>query len=222
MKQLILILIALSGSLVYAQTDSIEKKVLLNTYLEKKITVEEFSKLGAKWNSLINSGNTYPHLDFDKNGKIEYCYLENFPQLSKNTIFSHVSEWLAINYGLSQANTYTSLADGKIICTLGMNVVENVRCNYTLIFTIRDEKALIEFVKLDYESTFNGYYTSEGNWVPDKTLTNNLETIFPIIMKKPTEWNYYFSILYNIDNNFRDAVLGLRSYITDYNQNYQL
>jgi len=218
-KILLLFTLATMGLQTFAQTDSIEKKILYNELSKNKITVEKFSDIGAKWNQFTKN-NTYPDIQFNNQDQVSYRFVETFDDVDRYTLFDRTMEWLAINYGLIPSYVYSNKESGKIIYTHTQDLFQNTKLVYSTIITIKERKIMLEYNNIDYQITTNGYYLNDA-WIPESTSNNNIEQIFPIILKKPADWSLYMNIAQSMDSYFRKNVENLKQYITDYNSNYK-
>lgn len=219
MKKLLILAFIISASNLFGQTDSIEKKILYNRYTSGQITLENFSETGIKWNKMISKIGRYTELPFAENGKVEYTFNETFPSQDKSGLYNRTLEWLAINYGIIPTYIYTNPADGKIISTQSFNTSGNEKCTYCYVFTIRDRKLKLEVINIDFETRGGGYYV-DGSWIPESTNTIGLEQMFPIILKRPAEWEKTIRGLGAIDAHFREDIEKLKAYILSYNERY--
>lgn len=215
MKKLLLLPLLFIALYLSAQNDSIEKSELLNAYKINLITQEEFSKTGIKWLQFIKK-NAYPVLPVDSNGLISYSFVVNFDTISKNYLYNRTLEWMAISYGLIPSYMYTNQSDGKIICTQSFGIPDSNKCTFTLVVTIKNGKMLLEFSNIDYEVKGGGYYSGE-TWVPEYNNLLDIELLYPVILKKPAEWDNDFKILKGVDNHINNDVLKLKDYILEYN-----
>jgi len=68
MKNIFVILLLISASKLYGQTDSIEMAIINSRFLHKEITQEEFSEIGYNWIQTIVKIKKYPDLPLDQNG----------------------------------------------------------------------------------------------------------------------------------------------------------
>ena len=219
MKNSFLFLIMIFGSTLYGQTDSIEKAILYNRMLSKEIGQVEFSRIGTRWNQTIKEINKYPKLPFDQNGQVHYLFLYKLKDFNKEKLFTRTLEWLSINYGLTPSSIYSNMEDGKIIFSNSLNLDNIYSCTYTSIISIKDEKILMEFIKIGIQAYFEGHY-SDNEWIPDKTTNFSLSQIFPIILKDPSEWNSDLNLLITMNKLIHIEKVNLYDYIMSYDSSY--
>jgi hypothetical protein len=219
MRVLVVLLLLIIGSEIHGQTDSIEKAVLFKMVSFKVISKSEFSTISKKWNATI-SKNRYPDLPFNNNyGKVQYSFIRYFQYLNKEKLFNRILEWLSINYGLIPAYLYSNLEDGKIICSNKISISDNTSSTYAYIFTIKDEKILLDISNISFQVTNFGYYSGD-TWIPDNTKNYSIDQVFPIILKDPLEWDFYFNLLYTIDKQCYSEINSLCDYIANYDKIY--
>ncbi len=212
MKIYIFLLILLVNSNLFGQTDSLEKAVLYNKLISKEITEADFSKIWAQWNQKI-SKEKYPDLPLDQNGQVHYVFINEFKGYDKAKLFDRTQEWLSINYGLLPASMYFNLENGKIILRNSLNLLKNYSCAYTLIISLKDEKIKLELISLMYDAYYEGDYASG---IPDKTIRLNINEVYPIILKKPSEWNNDFLLFKTTNQLFNAEIKNLGDYIQSF------
>jgi hypothetical protein len=212
MKKLIFLLFILFELNLYGQTDSIEKAILYNKLLSKEITEANYSKTGAQWVELINRVK-YPDLPLDQNRQVHYVVIKEFKGFDKEKLFNRTREWLAINYGLLPVNMYSDLNDGKIIFRNSLNLFNNYSCVFTSVISIKDEKVKFELMSLSYQAYYEGDYAAG---IPEKSVSFNITEVYPIILKKPAEWNTDLSLFKATNKLFVTETKNLEDYILSY------
>jgi hypothetical protein len=212
MKKYIFLLFIMFGTNLFGQTDSLEKAALYNKLISKEISEAVYSKTGAQWVELINRVK-YPDMPLDKNGQVHYVFIDEFKGFDNEKLFNRTMEWLSINYGLLPVNMYSNLKDGKIILRNSLNLFNNYSCSFTAIFAIKDEKIKVDLISLSYQLYYEGDY---ANGVPEKTTSFNITEIYPIILKKPTEWNIDLSLFKATNKLFNTEIKNLGDYILSY------
>lgn len=215
MKNSIILLILVFGSNLYAQTDSIEKAIIYEKLLAKKIEQAEFSTIWTKWNQTIKKISKYPDLPLDQTGQVHYSFLKEFAGINKEKLFTRILEYLSTNYGLFPSYLYSNLDDGKIILRNSVNLITGDNCNYTSVISIKNEKMLIEFINIGYQTFNNGYY-SDGAWIPEKTINYGINQVYPIILKKPSEWNSDLNLLKTTNEFFNSEIENFSHYVINY------
>lgn len=212
MKTLFGFLFLVSTTALFGQTDSLEKAAFYNKYQNNRNFEEEFPRIGRLWTQRILSEG-YPNQPMDKNGRIHYVFVNEFKGLDKECLVNRTLEWLAVNYGIyTSAGMYSNLKDGRIIYNLSLRLVNNYSCVPTAVISIKDEKIRFEYFNLVYQAYYPGDYdsgTSGG--------TVNVE-VFPVILKKPAEWNLNLAILRETTKVFNAEVKSLSDYILNYEQ----
>jgi hypothetical protein len=202
----------LPGLVLFGQTDSCEKAAIYNKLVSKDISEKEFSIIWTQWNQK-NAIQKYPDLPLDQNGKVHYIFIKEFIGFSKEMLFNRTLEWLSINYGLVPVNMYTNLADGKIILRNSLDLFKNNTCFYTANISILDDKIKVELISIVFQTYYEGDYSSG---TPDKTFSYNITEVFPIVLKKPSEWNFNILLLRTTDELFNTEIKNLWEYILSY------
>lgn len=214
MKRSLFILIVAFGSVVYGQTDSIEKAVLRNKILAKEIEESEFSKIWIRWNQAISEVK-YPDLPLDQNGQVHYIFINEFERFDKDTLFTRTLEWLSINYGIIPSAIYSSLKEGKIILRNSLEPANGKTCIYTTIISIKEKKIRMEIINILYQTFYEGHYSSD-TWIPEKTINTRINEVYPIVLKKPVEWNSNLNLLRRTNELFDKEFKNLCDYIISF------
>jgi hypothetical protein len=219
MKTIVIVLTLFLSTALFAQSDSIENAAIYKKVLSGEISNEMFSKAAREWKKVIQSIGKYPDLPIDQNGKVYYTYLTSFKGLSKEYLFSRTLEWLTIYYGLLPLDLNANPSEGKIIFRNSKFVKDGSIIVYTAIITMKNEKILVEYSGIAYQTHTDGYYSGDL-WVPDRSVTTEIEKIFPIILKKQSEWMIYLQLFKSINDNFESSINELNTYIANYNSMY--
>lgn len=209
MRKFTLILFAAIGSNLFAQTDSLEKAVLYEKFSAQKLDDTDFSRIWKQWNQKIKS-EKYPDQPIDQNGNVHYTFVKDFKSCNAEYLFNRTLEWLAINYGLLPGNVYSNSKDGKIIYNLGLTLRSDYSCIPTAIISVKDEKIRFEFLNIAYQVYYAGDYSAG---VPERTINIS---VYPVILKKPNEWELNFSLLRETSNVFSSEFEKLSNYISGY------
>ena len=219
MKNLLVLLLLIIGSNLYAQTDSIEKATLYNRFTSKELSQEEFADIAAKWNQTIKDFKKYPDLPLDQSGQVHYIFLNEYKNMTKGKLFNRTLEWLSIKYGVTPAYLYSNQEDGKIILKNSMNTTGTTTCNYTYVITIKNEKILIEFLNIGYQTFYEGHY-KDDYWIAEKTISFDPNKVYPISSKKSSEWVSNLNLLKTTNENFDTEIANLSDYILNYESSY--
>jgi hypothetical protein len=207
------------GSLLFGQSDSLEKAILFDKLKAKEMRQDVFAETLTKWKEVMKEIGGYPDIPLDQNNKAHYNFLYEFPGILKDKLFARTLEWLAINYGLVPAYIYSNQEDGKIIFRNNVNLVTGNACTYTSVITIRNEKILMEIINIGYQSFYEGHYSND-TWVPEKTIDFGINQVYPIILKKPASWYSNISILRATNAFFKTEKVNLLDYISTYDNTY--
>jgi len=216
MRNLLVLLLIIIGSNLYGQTDSTEKAAIYNSFMSKKITQEDFSDIGTKWNLTIKKITKYPDLPLDQFGQVHYSFLNKFKDTKKEKLFHRALEYLSINYGISPANFYSNLEEGKIIFGNSFNVDATLTGTYTCIITIKDEKILTEYINIGCQVL----YPSSDSYAPENTMNLTINQFYPVVLKNIKDWNRNLN-LFKVTNEYLKAEADrLRDYSLNYDANY--
>jgi hypothetical protein len=204
----------------FGQTDTLERIALNNKLISKEITESNYLNIRLQWNKMMKT-NQYPDIPVDSSGQVHYCYINEFKNYDKEKLFNRTMEWLSINYGFVPSNYYSNLKDGKIILrnnlNLFQNLFQNYSCTFTLVFSVKDEKIRVDIYSLSYQVFSQGDYESG---TPDNTINYNITDIYPVILKKQSEWPKYL-LLFRATNKLLPAeIKNLNDYILAYDTSY--
>lgn len=220
MKSSLILLILIFGLNLYGQTDSIEKVFLYNKYIAKEIGQDEFQRIWSSWNQTIAGIKKYPDIPLDQSGQAHYSFLNEFMGFNKEKLFNRTLEWLSINYGLIPSYIYSNLEDGKIIFRNSINLITGNTCTYSSIISVKNEKILIEFINIGYQTYSEGHY-SNNEWIPEKTIDFGINQVYPIILKKSSGWNSNLNLLKSTNELFSTEIKNLYDYIISYDYTYK-
>lgn len=215
MKTILTLVLLIVSTGIYAQSDIAERAALSHQLTTKEISEEDFSKIGPKWSQFLKKYGEYPELPLDQNGHVRYSYTQSFGTTSKEKLFNHMLEWIAINYGLYSANLYSNPEDGRIILNNNFPVNETYSCNYSVVISIKTGKMLVEFFNIGYQGFFPGHDSGSG-WVPDKTVSFNINQVFPVILKNQSEWARDLDLFKAANTQFKTEIANLWDYLTNY------
>lgn len=219
MKSILFLLILTIGSMAYGQTDSIEKAILRSKLNSKVIKESDFQKTISLWTQKTNE-TRYTDLPVDQNGEVHYTFINEFKNFEKETLFNRTLEWLAINYGLIPADVYSNSEDGKIIFRNSLELKTDNFILYTSVISIKDEKIMAEFISLVYQTFYEGHYEYDS-WIPDKTVNVPIKDVFPVILKKTSEWDTYLKLLKTTNDLINTEIKNLSDYILTYENSYK-
>lgn len=212
MKKLAFLLLLICELNLFGQTDSIERATLNNRLLSKGISENAYLIKRSQWNNQMKSSN-YPDFPVDSTGNVHYVFFNGFKNFDKEKLFNRTLEWLSINYGIIPASYYSNLKDGKIILRNNLNLINNYSCSFTCVITIKDEKIKYELFSISYQAFYTGDYLNE---TPEKTINYNISDLYPIILKKQTEWNLSLSLFRSTNKLFKTEIQNLWDYILSY------
>ncbi|MBN1951706.1 MAG: hypothetical protein JW801_10915 [Bacteroidales bacterium] len=213
-----LLIALLIGSELFGQSDSIEKAILYQKYFAEEVSLDDFRQIGLKWNQTL-AATKYPDLPLNDLGEVQYSYITDFQDISKEKLFNRSLEWLAISYGLFPAYLYSNPEDGKIIFTNSLYINYNTAGTFTCILSIKDEKILMDFINIGYQVTSKGYYSGDY-WVPEATNHYTTDKLFPIILQDSGRWSYYLRIVTAINDQITKDLESLNDYIVKYDVRY--
>jgi hypothetical protein len=220
MKNSLIILILLTGSVLYGQSDSIERIAIYNKLVNKEIKQDEFSRIFSAWNQKMREINKYPEIPVDQSGQAHYSFIREFKDIDKSKIFTRTLEWLSITYGLVPSYLYSNSEDGRIIYKNSINLITGNTCTYTCITSIKNEKILIEFINIGYQTMSEGHYSGDM-WIPDKTTEFGINQVFPVILKKYLEWDLNLNLMKTTNDFFNTETENLCRYIVKYDSIYK-
>ena len=216
MKSLSFILcLLLSGTYLYAQNDADERVALSKKMLSTANYPDDLSRIGTKWNQFFTKYGSYPDLPLDQNKHVRYTFTTDFGQTTKENLFNHTLEWLAINYAMYPSNLYSNLNDGKIVLSNSFTINGTYSCNYTGIISIKNGKMLVEFLNINYQEYIPAH-NSGDIYVAEKTTNFSINQVFPVILKDPSEWKFNLNLLKAVNDQFKSEIANLNDYLSNY------
>jgi hypothetical protein len=219
MKTIVIVLTLLLSTAIFGQSDSIEKAVLYKKVLTGEMSNELFSETGKEWKKAVQSIGKYPELQLDQNGKVYYTYLSGFKGLSKEYLYNRTMEWLTIYYGFVPADLNANPSEGKIIFRNSKFFKTNCNITYTAIITLKNEKMLVEYFAIVSQTQHAGYYSNDL-WIPERIVTTEIENMYPVVLKKQSEWNTNLQMFKFINDHLNNSISDLNNYIANYDSMY--
>jgi hypothetical protein len=234
----LLILIGLVLCLnVHSQTEALEAQNLASRYAKGDFNQIEYSQFGKDWNDLLKSLGGYPKLPYNAQTKvIEFKSIKTFSNIDKKTIYDRTMEWLALTFGsLTSVLNYSNLDNGKIIVkgwfevyykidvetfwTSKKEKANSVKCNFTYIFTIKDNRLKMEVVNINYE--YNIPYSLIGSlYVPSYTITGSISDLYPVSDGEPILWKGKLDLLNKTNIRITSLFQDLENYINNKSKDY--
>jgi len=236
MKTKIIIFLLFLSSVVYSQTEQLEKESLSNRYSNGEFSAETYKIYASDWRKMITDIGGYPNLPYEvTSGQIKFKLIETTDQ-SKKTNYNRILEWSAINFGaLSRVLHYKDFESGKLIIKGWFDVthrneyknfwgkskegVKTTKCYQTYIFTIKDNTIKVEIVDVRYEFKSYGYY-STSTYIPGRTFEISIHDIYPITNFKSSEWKEKLDLLNQTNIRIKKHIINLNNYIKDYSNDY--
>jgi hypothetical protein len=206
-------------SKIFGQIDSLEKVAIYNKLSSKEIEQDEFLKIWLRWSQVMKEIKQYPNLPLDQNGQVHYSFTNKFTDYNKEKLFNRTLEWLTINYGLIPSYIYSNLEDGKIIFKNSLNIETGGTCNFTSVISIKNEKMMIEFISIAYQTIYQAHYKGDM-WMPERTVNLNINQVYPIVLKDPSEWDKNLKMFKLTNELFNTETKNLYDYITSYDSSY--
>jgi hypothetical protein len=203
------------GTVLYGQTDSIEKAVIFQKVQNKEIGTFEYASIGPKWNQILKKIGHYPDLPLDQSWAVHYSYVKEFPGIKKEKLFSHTLEWLSINYGIFPEYLYSSLEDGRIVIHNSANILSSINVTYTSVISIKNEKILVEYFNIGYQRFYDAYI-NDGLYMPERTVNFAINQVYPVILKKYTDWDSDLLLFKTTNEFFKADPNNLRHFILNY------
>lgn len=238
MKKYLHLIIVLICTDIYCQTGKLELENLSARYSRGEFTQAEYIQLARDWNELLKSFGEYPKLPYNENIKaIEFKSIISFNDIDKKSIYDRTMEWAAETFGsLASVLHYSNPESGKIILKGWFNVVyksdietfftskkekiSSVKCNFTSVFTIKDNKEKIEVINIEYEYLIPGYIS--GNlYIPETTFNNDISSLYPITNGESILWKGRLDLMnqtnIRITYYFKDLEKYISNKAADYN-----
>ena len=126
---------------------------------------------------------------------------------------------MSISYGVFPTYLYSNQEDGKIICSINLKVYDNTTSSLTYVISIKDNKILVNIMNLGYQVSTVGHYSGD-TWIPDSSYYSGIDQVFPIILKEPLKWNYYFDLMATINKQLNNEMDILSDFLINYDSRY--
>ena len=196
----VLLLLPVMG---WGQTVEIETAYLNKRIAEKKWTADQMQERARIWRELRGR---YPLLPYDSvKREIVVQHIIKFPGISKAQAFKRVKEWGALTFtDLESVIDYEDFETGKIIMegwrtimfsATNENLWGNIksymderRLLFSLVITIKDGAAKVEYKNLKYRYRIASYINSLNMYVPPQEYVYPISVAFPLVNSAPDTW----------------------------------
>ncbi|MEI7677291.1 MAG: DUF4468 domain-containing protein [Bacteroidales bacterium] len=238
MKTALLIICSFLTISASSQTYNLETENMTRRYTSGEFSSEDYKMYGKDWAELIKSMNGYPSLPYNEETKeIDFKWIKSFDKLEKKTIYDRIMEWSAVSFGsLSSVLNYSNLENGKILMKGWFEVyykidiqtffsskkesANSVKCFFTYVFTIKDNKLKVEVIDINYKY-YIPYNMIGSTYVPSYEIDRSIKSFYPITSSASIEWKGRLDLLYETNNKLNQFINNLEKYIknksTDYN-----
>jgi hypothetical protein len=197
----------------------------------------EYVQVGKDWNDILKSLGGYPKLPYNEQTKeIEFKSIQTFTNVDKKAIYERTMEWVAETFGsLASVLHYSNLDNGKIIVkgwfevyykedfetiwTSRKETASSVKCNFTDVFTIKENKLKIETINITYE-----YYIPSvlsGNlYIPSSTFEKPIYVFYPITDGASVTWKGKLDLLNKTNIRIASLFQDLENYLNNKSKDY--
>ena len=219
------------------QTYQMEKARLNGMYESGRINATEAAEMRREFESIVNQRGGYPVLPYDSlTNTFNFIYTINLPGMQRKAIHRRLREWCAIRAGNVDATLrHDDEENGKMInkaytAITYQNTYETffgqkrtsqqiVKCFYTLIVTVKDEKIKVEFQDLRFEFITFGYL-SGTTYIPEIKTETYFKNLFPIV---DSNKGRYWGLMDLADQTLSTQKLllsDMEKYIKDWQKDY--
>jgi len=221
----------------WGQTVEIEAAYLNKQIAEKKWTPAQMQERSRIWRELRGS---YPILPYDSVRREIYVkQIIHFPGITKAQAFKRVKEWGALNFtDLESVIDYEDLETGKIILEGWQRVwfsatLENLwgniksfpderRLLFSLVVTIKDGSAKVEYKNLKYKQRIAGYYAALTNiYIPAQEYVYPVILSFPLVDSSPDKWEGAIDLIKETMRVLNATAPDLEQYIKAVGDDYR-
>jgi hypothetical protein len=220
MKKICFLTLMILGLNVFSQTDSTEKAVYFAEFKANKVTASDLYDIGLRWNQLLDKFGQYPNLPLNEKGEVHFSFTIDLDGFTKESIINRTKEFLTLNYGLLPSDYYSNTEEGKLIFIAKKQMNPVYSLFYTSIITVIDNKMLIEFLRIGFNEIHKEQF-SVDRWIPERRSEYSINRVFPIILKKPSDWEKNLKLLKYTNSHFSNTKELLIDYILEYNSKYK-
>lgn len=216
------------SNLLFGQTIDLEKENLNRRLQDKMLTSEEKQKLGRDWRELLDNFGGYPDLPYDETtNTITYKTTIPLNGIDKKMIYQRIKQYIA-TYHKVYDSYFEDYEYGKIITDAnGFLLIDafkrnfwgnpkkemetkQVRVNYTLIFTFKNNALKLELTNLSYTS-FYSYYLGGQLFNGENTVYT--WDLYPVTNGDKGDWTSKLSTLQNTKEYLEQQKLIIGLYI---------
>lgn len=220
----------------WGQTVEIEQAFLNKQIADKKWSPEEMQERGRMWKIIKEK---YPVLPFDTATRsLKVVKIIEFPGITKAQAYRRVKEWGSLNFAdLESVIDYEDFESGKIILegwrriwfsNTTTNFWGNVRSFpderrllFSLVITIKDGKAKVEYENIKYKYIIPGYINTMNVYVPQQIFILPLVIAFPLVNSEPGTWEGAIDMMNSTLRAFNETGPEIEKYIRAVNEDYK-
>jgi hypothetical protein len=221
----------------HSQTEVLEVQNLAARYSRGDFSQPEYVQFGKDWNDMLKSLGGYPKLPYNEMTKqLEFKSIKLFTNIDKKAIYDRILEWAAEVFGsLTSILHYSNPDNGKIIVkgwfevyykedietfwTSRKETASSVKCNFTDVFTIKENKLKIETINITYD-----YYIPSvligSLYIPSSTIDKPIYVFYPITDGASVTWKGKLDLLNKTNIRIASLSQDLENYINNKNKDY--
>ena len=216
--------------LAWGQTIEIERAVLNAALKDGSLSSTEVQ---ARVKALKDVEAIYPKMPYDSVGNdIVANQVITFPGVMKGQAFERAKEWAALHFGSLEAVTDYEYAEGGKLIFEGwtpmvytatyQNIWGNIkeksataRLIYSLVLTIKDGKAKVQYKNVKYRVSIPSYIGTTGLYVPAQEFTTAVGFAFPMAKSDPGTWrgtiNFFNAVMASMNGTITSIETFLRA-----------
>jgi hypothetical protein len=235
MKHVFLLSAVLYSALAVAQTIQIETDYLMDPARNEASDPVLVQERGRVWR---NTREMYPELPYDPlTGEFVFEQVISFPGVSKAQAFRRCKEWASFNFRqLKAVIDYEDFESGKLIIDGYVNIrylvsyknlwgytktaPRRMDLEFTLVFTVVDEKAKVTYHNLRYRNLIESYFIG-GIYVPSEIVYIYFEELFPVVSAPLLEWAGTIDLIKNSVRSLNATAPSLERYVRAFAEDYR-
>lgn len=207
------------------------ERAILNTALKEGLL--SAPEVTERVRALKDLEPIYPVLPMDTaTGKVEVSTVITFPGVTKAQAFKRVKEWAALNFSdLESVIDYEDVEMGKIILEGGVQVWYSATMKnvwgaaksmpeerwllFSLVVTVKDGKAKVEYKNLQHRHTIPGYINAANQYVPKQEFLYPMSFLLPLAWSAPATWKGTIDLLNKSMSELNATAPSLEKYIRE-------
>lgn len=232
-KQISIVLLLVLPCMAMGQSIEAELNYLSEAQRRGDLTPQQLTERASKIRKMKDE---YPVMQWDSlERRVVLDKVITFPGVGKQQAWKRMKEWAALNFNkLDAVVEYEDYESGKLIIEgyveilhlaayktiWGKRIPETSDLHFSMIVTVKDERAKVQFRNLRFKYYVPGY-VSGSTYVSPEIYEKSLGYMLPMTSNEPEVWDIYFSLLRNSLQDLNERAPSIERYVRSVSEDYR-